>query len=225
MLTKAFVVLALVFISGLEASVFCYSHWGYFITPPSGAGVIADSHRLEALTYFRIDSDGNVEISPTPPIVPSEFIGCPLFDFESGCMDDRLMAAVITLPGDVSRTESVEALRPHIDRTCGNWATPQGGMAITVQGDSGQLRLVTCRSGEISNDVFAYREVLFAHGEEKEVASVEYEISGFEFLTMPLFFMHLLPFNIGLYVIGRVAGKQWYGPPPPSAVSGLPSSP
>ncbi|AKF86248.1 hypothetical protein MFUL124B02_23960 [Myxococcus fulvus 124B02] len=223
MLTRAFVVLALVFISGLEASVFCYGLWGYFITPPSGAGVLASSRRLEALTYFRGDSLGDVELRPTPPIVPSEFVGCPLFDFAPGCLHDRLMAAVITLPGDPSRTESVETLRPQIERACGKWAARRWGKAITVQGDSGQMRLITCSSGELSNDLFAYREVLFAHGEEKEIASIEYEVSGAEFLTMPFFFMHLLPFNIGLYVIGRVAGRQWYGPPLPAAEGGLPT--
>ncbi|MFY1829328.1 hypothetical protein ACN47A_25650 [Myxococcus fulvus] len=223
MLNRAFVIFALVFISGLEASVFCYGLWGYFITPPSGAGVLAASRRLEALTYFTSDPNGTVELRPTPPIVPSEFIGCPLFDFEPRCLHDRLMAAVLTLPGDVSRTESVEALRPQIERACGLWASPRRGEAITVQGESGQMRLITCASGELSNDLFAYREVLFAQGEEQEVASIEYEVSGFESLTMPFFFSYLLPFNIGLYVIGRIAGKQWYGPPLPAAVSGLPT--
>ncbi|MBZ4398068.1 hypothetical protein OWM54_40330 [Myxococcus sp. MISCRS1] len=223
MLNKAFVVLALVFISGLEASVFCYSLWGYFITPPSGAGVLAASRRLEALTSFRSDPNGDVELRPTQPIVPSEFIGCPLFDFTSRCMHDRLMAAVITLPGDLSRTESVEELRPQIESVCGNWASSRRGKAITVQGDSGQMRLITCTSGELSNDLFAYREVLFTQGEEKEIASIEYEVSGSEFLTMPFFFTYLLPFNICLYVIGRVAGRQWYGPPLPAAEGGLPT--
>ncbi|MCK8499509.1 hypothetical protein [Myxococcus fulvus] len=138
-------------------------------------------------------------------------------------MNDRLMAAVIALPGDISRTESVEELRPQIESVCGNWASPRRGEVITVQGDSGQMRLITCHSGELSNDLFAYREVLFAQGEEKEIASIEYEVSGFESLTTPFFFMHLLPFNICLYVIGRVAGRQWYGPPLPAAEGGLPT--
>ncbi|MCP3098782.1 hypothetical protein LZ198_07830 [Myxococcus sp. K15C18031901] len=207
MRTKMLVFLALVLVSGVVASYFSHALWGYAITPPSGAGVIASAHQLEALTRFAIDTQGNVELRAVEPIEPGEFVACPLFDFDARCLSSRLLAAVLTLPGDASRTESLESLRPQIERACSLWPMRRGGMAITVQGDSGQERLVTCSSGEVSNDHYAYREVLFSGGEEREVVSIEYEIAGFEFLTMPFLFIVMMIVNSGLFGCGWVVWK------------------
>lgn len=207
MRNKGLALLGLVLGCGITASVLSHNLWGYYITPPSGASVIAASRQLEALTHFRVEPGGKVERVAGHPIVPSEFTGCTLFDFNSRCMNDRLMAAVLTLPGDTARTESLESLRPQIERTCGEWSTARWGVAIAVQDSAGPARLISCTAGEVTNDRYAHREVLFSERGEREVAFFWYEVSGFEFLTVTFLFITLMLASCGLLACGWGAWK------------------
>ncbi|MCP3167933.1 hypothetical protein [Myxococcus qinghaiensis] len=207
MRNKVLVLLGLVLVCGITASVLCHNLWGYYITPPSGASVIASSRRLEALTRFRVDPGGKVERVSGRPIIPSEFVGCTLFDFDSRCMNDRLMAAVLTLPGDTARAEPLESLRHQIERTCGEWSTARWGVAISVQDAAGPARLISCTAGEVTNDRYAHREVLFSESGEREVAFFWYEVSGLEFLTVTFLFITLMFVSCGLLACGWGAWK------------------
>lgn len=185
MLRKATAALGLVLASGLAAAAMTHARWGYFVVPPSGEPVVAAADRIASITHYRLQADGTVEVRDPVQVVANDPSACRVFQVE--CLEGRLLRAAALLPRDLPPSaESAGAIQSDVNETCGGWPGPRWGVVIGLMRSSGPARVVACRSDDLGHDMHEYREVLFSAAGRQELASYRYEVSGLEFLTMPV---------------------------------------